>query len=236
MKFGFLVTSAINTRLGVFKADERMTQTIATITSIRERCANAHITLIEMAGLPLQPAQKEILLQQANLLVDFSNNPAVKEIHQNTNYDVVKSASEMMCFQSFLKLAQTHPDFKDIDRFVKVSGRYTLNDEFNILDYADLQDKIVFARRKNSQYSPSTTGGVVQQYMSRCWSFPAAQLQNMEKQFKAMRQYMSKIVAAGGFIDIEHLLFVYTNLALVHEVDTVGVQGNLGPNGVLVKD
>ena len=47
---------------------------------------------------------------------------------------------------------------------------------------------------------------------------------------------MSKIVAAGGFIDIEHLLFVYTNLALVHEVDTVGVQGNLGPNGVLVKD
>jgi hypothetical protein len=236
MKFGFLVTSAINTKFGVYSADERLNQTIATILSIRARCANAHITLIEMAGLPLQQSQRNILNQHINVLVDFTTTPEVQEIYKSDNWDIVKSATEMMCFQAVLDLAKTNLEYADIDRFVKVSGRYTLTTDFDILDYVDLQDKIVFAKRKLSQFPPAVTGGVTQQYMSRCWSFPAAMLDEISKQYIAMRLCMYDIVNKGGYIDIEHLLFLYTDAAKIHEVEAIGVQGLLGPNGILVKD
>jgi hypothetical protein len=236
MKFGFLVTSAINTKFGVYSADERLNQTIATVLSIRARCPDAHITLIEMAGEPLQHEQKATLQQHVNIVIDFTDEEAVKEIYQSDNWDVVKSLTEMMCFAAVLELAQTHSEYVGIDRFVKVSGRYTLSTDFNVFDYYNLQDKIVFAKRKNSQFPAAITGGVSHQFMSRCWSFPATQLKKMHAQFVAMRDHMASRVNAGGYIDIEHLLFVHTDPELVHEVGTIGVQGLLGPNGILVRD
>lgn len=234
MKAAFIVTSATNTRFGVFSADERIKQTIDTINSIKARCPLAYIVLVEMAGVPITDEQKAVLQPNVNLFLDYSSDPLVQQIYKNPNWDVVKSSTELMCFGE--ALAVIEPYVKGFDRIFKVSGRYLLNTDFNIYDYADKQDKIVFAKRKKSQFPAEVTGGVAEQYMSRCWSFPVAELENITKMFQAMRKCMATIVKDGGYIDIEHLLFLYSNAAKVVELNTVGVQGLLGPNGTLVRD
>lgn len=234
MRAAFIVTSATNTRFGVFNAEDRLVQTIDTILSIKQRCPSAYIVLIEMAGIPLQDHQKETLQSHVNLLIDYSGDALVQKIYENPNWDIVKSSTELMCFGEALIVMKKHVD--SFDRIFKVSGRYLLNEDFNIADYASYPDKIVFAKRKQSQFPPEVTGGVSEQYMSRCWSFPAKDLDKIAKMFKAMRRAMFCIVGDHGYLDIEHLLFLYTNPADVVEVDKIGVQGLLGPNGTLVRD
>lgn len=235
---GFLVTSAINTKFGMFSADQRLQQTIETIDSINARCGKPVIILIEMAGEPLSIDQKSKLQEKVSLLVDFSGDAQVREIYKNPNWDVVKSATELLCFRSTLDIIPKYSCFVDIDRFFKVSGRYTLNDDFNISDYDNPNwfDKIIFAKRKASQFPPEVTGHVNEQFMSRCWSFPKHDIIDMSSMFKAMIRCMEITVRNGGYIDIEHLLQLYVEPKKVLELNKIGVQGLLGPNAVLVSD
>ena len=52
---------------------------------------------------------------------------------------------------------------------------------------------------------------------------------------KMMKLMMTRL-GEGGYIDIEHSLFACMPKELILELNTVGVEGNLGPNGILVKD
>jgi hypothetical protein len=54
--------------------------------------------------------------------------------------------------------------------------------------------------------------------------------------FKEMRNTMVDCIQSGGYIDIEHLLFSKVDQTKVVELDTIGVEGNIGPNGNFVKD
>jgi hypothetical protein len=234
---GYIVTSAINTRFGVFDTDTRLQQTIDTIHSIKARDGNAHITLVEMAAVPLTDAQKAELNKHIDILIDFTNDDVVRRISLTDNWDIVKNATEMLCFRHALKLIQNSQEvYKDVDRFVKVSGRYKLNENFKPAMFKKVKDKIVFAKRKQSQFPPQVTGGQAEQFMSRCWSFPATQIANIENQFHAMLMCMETILQSKGYIDIEHLLCLYTDPALVHEVEVIGIEGQIGPNGTQVID
>jgi hypothetical protein len=189
-----------------------------------------------MAGIPLQPDQKTLLQSHVNVIVDFSSEPSVQHIYNSTeNWDIVKNTTEILCFCHALMIIGKHKSSVGVDRFVKVSGRYLLDDEFSLAQFADAQT-IYFAKRKNSQFDPNITGGVPYQYMSRCWSFPASKLQQVVDTFRAMRLAMNTIVQQGGYLDIEHLLYLYMEPDDIVELDKIGVQGLLGPNGTLVRD
>jgi len=240
MKPGFIITSALNTKFGVHKTGARMNQTLDTIASIKEHCPNANITFLEMAGEPLHFEQSEIIQQFVDTLINFTNDIAVKEIYKNDNWDIVKNLTEITCFAQTLQMIQDNPAaYVGVDRFFKISGRYVLNEDFKIADYdaPERKDKIVFAQRRNSQFDTKVTGGVAQQFMSRCWSFPAKDVAKIQKTFVAMRLCMLDILQKGGYLDIEHLLFLYLGSEInILEVEKIGVQGLLGPNGVLVRD
>lgn len=240
MNPGFIITSALNTRFGVYSANQRLVQTLDTIASIKTRSPIGHITFVEMGGLPLLDEQRDILQQFVDVLIDFSKDESVIQIYNSTNnWDIVKNSTEIQVFgQTLQMILDNQKEYAGIDRFFKLSGRYVLNEDFKIKDYnkAKYKDKIVFAKRRNSQFDPKVTGGVVNQYMSRCWSFPASEITNIDKMFTGMQLCMLDILRKGGYIDIEHLLFLYTDPTKVLEVDKIGVQGLLGPNGILVRD
>lgn len=236
MKLGFLITSAINTRFGVFDTATRLQQTLDTITSIKAQCKNPHITLIEMAAMPLTDEQREIIKSNVQVLIEFSNDNTVKQISKSDNWDIVKNMTEMLCFRHALKLMQGTDFYKDIDRFVKVSGRYRLNSNFKESMFKKAGDRIVFSTRRKSQFSPDITKGITEQFMSRCWSFPAKDIASIEQMYDAMLKHMQQVLELGGYIDIEHLLFVYSKMFDIYEVKKIGVEGNIGPNGALVSD
>lgn len=236
MKLGFIITSAINTRFGIYDPATRLQQTLNTIASIRARCKEPHITLIEMAAIPLTDEQRAIFQANINALMEFSNEDVVKQISNSDNWDIVKNMTEMFCFRHALKLVQGSDFYNHIDRFVKVSGRYKLNTDFKESVLKKAGDRVVFASRRKSQFPIDTTKGVTEQFMSRCWSFPSKDIAAVETMYDAMLNHMQQILSQGGYIDIEHLLFVYSKVFTIYEVKKIGVEGNIGPNGALVRD
>ena len=238
MRPGFIVTSAVNTKFGVFTAEQRLQQTIDTINSITKRCPDAYVALVEMAGEKLQQSQHSQLSEITDVIIDFSATVDVTTIYQNPNWDVVKSATEIMCFQRALGIIKTLKSAEGVDRWFKVSGRYLLNDSFALWPYEHPENKhyFVFALSRPSQFDPKLTGGVEHQLMSRLWSFPASKINEVESMFLAMSKCFTDIAQKGGYIDIEHLLYLYVDPKKRKEFGTVGVQGLLGPNGVLVSD
>ena len=236
-KHAFIITSALNTKFGVFNTEQRLQQTVATIDSILERVPDAVIFLMEVAGEPLTDEQKAVFNDRVDFLFDFTDNDKVKKIYQNPSWDVVKSSTEMMCFAAALKQLKDNNLLEGIDRVFKISGRYQLNDNFKI-DYYEqvgLSDRIAIKHRQKSQFDLAVTQ-VAEQYMSRLWSFPAHQIDEIIKTYYEMLKFMGERVAAGGYVDIEHCLFKFLDPNKILELDTVGVQGNLGPNARFIND
>lgn len=238
-QYTFLVTSAMNTKFGVFDSAQRLTQTLATIDSIRQRVPTARIYLLEMAGLPLQEHQREQLLACVDHVMDFTTDPAVKELYQSTeNWDIVKNVTEIMCFGNALRRLHTDTNqLQGSQRIFKLSGRYTLNDDFKI-DYYDqysTQSHIVVSRSRASQF-PLHYTQVERQFMSRLWSWPYQLTDEIISVYDQGLNFIQERILAGGYVDIEHVLYKFLDHHKVIELDAVGVQGNIGPNGTAVKD
>ena len=238
MKHCFIVTSAINTRFGIYAADKRLSQTLNTVSSIRSRVADAKIVLIEMAGVPLTSHQEKTLVSEVDMLLDFSNDNWVSEIYQSTdNWDIVKNSTEITATKLALELLLADQDLAGIDRVHKISGRYVLNDNFKLTDYSDpaVQSKIVISKRRPSAFPPHFTDQKFE-YMSRLWSWPTELTPVVISTYEKSITNFVNTTASGGYIDIEHSLGKFLPPQHVHEVDVIGVQGNIGPNGVAVAD
>lgn len=238
-QYAFMVTSAINTKFGVYSADQRLEQTLQTIGSIRQRVPQARIIVVEMGAIELTASQLEAITSASDHVMSFNTDPAVVELFNSTdNWDVVKNVTEVMCFSQALSKLQNHTaELDGIQRIFKVSGRYTLNDGFDIERYqdADVATKIVVGASRPSQF-PLQLPLVDRQYMSRLWSWPHCYTDQVIQVYNRGLVYMQERLFAGGYCDIEHMLYKFLDNTLVVEFDQVGIQGNLGPNGVAIKD
>jgi hypothetical protein len=234
MNHAFLITSAINTKFGVFDGEDRLRQTLETISSIKFHLPTAKIYLIEMSAIVLNSHQRGILQNHSNLLIEYSNDENVKEIFESDNWDVVKNVTEVACFQNALSILHNGDYLSRVDRAHKISGRYTLNDKFKPEIY-ETSERVVVSRKRTSQFAPEITG-ISFQYMSRLWSWPVKITPTIIDLYTDGLAYMLSRINSGGYCDIEHMLYRGLQKVDVSEVDTIGVQGRLGPNGIEVAD
>jgi hypothetical protein len=219
----------------VFDSWTRLLQTVDTISSIRARDPSSIIVLIEMAAIPLQTLQHDVLVSLTDYQIDFTNDNEVKALYNSTdNWDVVKNVNEVMCFAKALDYLKSSPI--NVDRYFKVSGRYTLTDNFDPAFYIG-KDNYVFAKRRNSQFNPTITGNCLYQYMSRCWSFPSDKLLEVQQAYHGFVTFMLARLRENGYVDIEHCLYrAFGNDKKTLEIEKIGVVGNIGPNGMQVED
>lgn len=237
MKPLFILTSAINTRFGTYSPDVRLQQTVDSIKSIKERCPEAKICVVEMAGVPIKEDQARQIQAHCNYFFNFSGDEAVKSIYESTdNWDWVKNTTEVMCFANALNELSAQNILENFDRIFKMSGRYQLTENFPTVDYDSLPDRIVILERKGSQFPPQVTGGKQYQYMSRLWSWPANETQKVIDAYNEGFVAMAEHIHAGGYFDIEHMLYAYLPKDLVTEIPTVGLRGLLGPTGAAIED
>lgn len=235
----FLITSALNTKFGVFNSEQRLEQTLNTINTIKSRAPQAKIILIEMGGIPLTADQTKTLTDSVNYILNFNNDQAVVDLFNSTdNWDVVKNVTEVMCFSRALTTLTEYTDQLDnIQRIFKISGRYTLTEEFDIEYYNQyaVQHHIVVGRRRDSQF-PLHLTQVEKQFMSRLWSWPAALTPEIINAYNQGLVYIQERILSGGYCDIEHMLYKFLDHNKIIEKDIVGIYGRIGPNGVAVKD
>jgi hypothetical protein len=116
-----------------------------------------------------------------------------------------------------------------------MSGRYVINDLFDPELYKTEADKIIIGRKHKSQFPVEVTQQPWQ-YMARLWSWPIALLDEVISVYDYSFAHFNERVTNGGYTDIEHVLAKFLNPAHVVEVDQVGVEGAIAPNGSYIKN
>jgi hypothetical protein len=237
VKHAFIVTSAVNSKFGVFSPAQRLQQTLDTIQSIKEKVPDALIVIMECCGDPIRVEQEKILRQHCDVFVDYSHDEEVQALYDNDNWDVVKNGTEIMCFGRALAVLKHEGLFDKVDRIHKMSGRYVLNDAFDIETYEDstVKDKIVIGPKYRSQFPPEVTT-VPFQYMARLWSWPRSRIDEVVQVYSDSFIFFAERLAAGGYVDIEHVLAKFLNPEHVHEIQNLGVEGQIAPNGQAIKN
>ena len=235
IKHCFVVTSAVNSKFGVYGPAERLEQTLLTLTNIRSKVPGCKIIVMECAGTPLTQEQSDALESHSDLLLDFCNDPDVQAIYASDNWDIVKNSTEIMCFARALRMCQNDGDFAGYDRIHKMSGRYLLNDEFNLAVYEENSDKIIIGPKHKSQF-PFEVTGIELQYMARLWSWPADKTEVAIKVYNDSLAYIGERISRGGYADIEHVLYKFLPPELVKEIPMLGVEGSIAPNGIAIRN
>jgi hypothetical protein len=234
MRSLFLISSAINTKFGVFDTSKRLEQTMESISSVRLKVPGAKIILLEMAAIPLSKDHRLILERSVDELIEYHSNEEIQEVFKSDNWDIVKNVTEVACFILALDKLINNSYLNQFSRVYKLSGRYVINCDFDH-NFHISQDKIIVSRRRRSQF-PFVVTGVRFQYMSRLWSWPAGLSSEILNSYKTGFTYIKNQISRGRYCDIEHMLYKYLPEHLLSQVDSIGVEGLLGPNGILVKD
>jgi len=233
IKHCFVMTSAVNSKFGVYSPAARLQQTLTTITSIKSYIPDAKIIVMECTGTPLTDSQSDLLEERSDLLIDYSEDAEVQAIYNSTdNWDIVKNSTEILCFGKTLRLCLEDGDFDGCDRIHKMSGRYVLNSQFypTIPLYEQHTDRIIIGEKYKSQFPPGVTG-IDLQYMARLWSWPADITERIIKVYEDSLYYLADRVKQGGYADIEHVLYKFLPADLVTEIPVLGVEGSIAPNG-----
>ena len=231
----FLVSSAIHAKHGVYDTQTRLEQTIETCKSIRNKC-DADIIILDGGYQDITEKERDILSPHIKRFYSFADAENVQQLQQVPNHDIVKNMIEIIIFGSFFDKAVEEEWREKYKRIFKMSGRYTLNDEFNYDTHYNATGKIIIRGPFTSQFTPAVTGNVIFQYMSRLWSFDSELLPEIAHTYRNMYATMNNVLNSGGYIDIEHLLFSHLREELIQRISKIGVQGNIAPNGNGVSD
>lgn len=229
----FIVSSAIHTKHGVYNSQERLRQLIQTCESIRER-TTCDIVVVDGGEKFLSDEEQIILKPHVSHFYSYCETPLVKELQSIKIQDVVKNVIEVFMYGSFFLSEKER--IKHYGRVFKISGRYTLTDDFDYNFHITHRNKIVIRGPYTSQFKPEMTGGVTLQYMSRLWSFDGEMIDYICEVYRHMLKNMIDTVNQGGYIDIEHSLFKFLDSKIIVNPEKIGLIGNLAPNGALVTE
>ena len=257
MKPAFIITSAINTNVGVYSPEARIMQTHATIDSILREYPDALTVLVE-GGKAIPETtplgqQFNVLKNRVNVTLNMASNAQIIHLHEQF-FDQIKTKNEMggttglsktvgelTLFAATLDAIRNNEQCAPIlecDRVFKISGRYQLSPLFNKDVYVDPSnlDKFIFRQADKSWMGDALEKiGVEYGFASRLWSFPTSRIDETIEKFTDMIQDCVQ-VSLNSYIDIEHLLYKFFNGDNVTQLDHTHLMGTIAPNGVMVYD
>lgn len=245
MKNIVLLTSAVYTNYGIYKPAERIKQTLETAKSAKKYIPGAVVILVDNSKTDVQndtSAEFEELIDLVDYYIDNSDDEDIKYFHANvTNYDIGKNAMEALGIMKALTYIANDEDMKkvlaDADRIFKLSGRYQVTEKFDItkFDNADTKDKYVFKKAQPSWINPQDTG-VNTLLQTRLWSFTPSLFLATIDLYKNIIENMVNLFNQGKYIDNEHSMSKFIPKDRLVELDIVGLQGNIAPNGMMIID
>lgn len=247
-KFLFLVGSAINhfkeEDLSAFKAEERFQQTLDTIQSIKDKVPDAYVLIYEGSETPIKEEYKEKFIGKSDLFIECGDDPYMKSLYENLHRDpdkftFVKSMLECRCLQLVLNHMREHNIFNDVTRVFKLSGRYKLNEYFNINDYQTrfLMNKYVMKyydykeRFEDIENIYSTLYGCKGSIVTGLWSFDRFLFNDIFNVLQRSFEYMERAIQLTAGIDIEHSFYHFIDRDKILNVPVLGFDLIKGMDG-----
>lgn len=219
----FLISSCIQTNLGYYNPQERFNQTLETIDSIRNYCTNSIILIADNSSSPLDKKLYEILSSRCDFVANVSGDTNAK----NFNDAGLKSAGDAYLLMKMIEILLSHTDamkmISSTKRIFKISGRYTLTNNFDVNRF-DHFGKYVVKKHDTWRDDKSIPGLYITRLLSLCPSL-----------LKYSQSLLDKIIRTvlHSRIDFEHALYHHLDKKYVQEIETLGLQGNVAPNGQL---
>jgi hypothetical protein len=212
----FVVTSTINTNIGVIDSNIRYLQTLDTIKSIRKKVPNSFIILIDNSSLPFTNQQEEKLSQNVDKFLFIGDRKPCIEF----NKIGFRSAGE--CYM-LLEAIDTIKKLKlDVDRVFKLTARYKLSDKFNVDEYIDIKEKYCFRPlQETDNYS----------YHTRLWSFCYSIINDCEDMLRK-----SLVTITRDMINIEEAIFKNIDTNLVINKSIIHIEGALALTDEYIKE
>lgn len=253
MKFLFLVGSAIKHFLekdfSSFSEEERFNQTLKSIESIREKNPDSYIVIFECSFTEIKKEHKEILTEKCDLLLEFYNDPVMKTLYENIGNNprylpFGKSLLETRCLLNTLNHIKKEKLFQDINRVFKITGRYTLNEYFNINDYKSsfLHKKYVLKKVDYSKTDEIDSENIYASLyqlkgmiVTGLWSFDILLFDEIMNVLENSFDYMQKMIIYTSGVDIEHSLYKFLNKENIIFTSNLGLTVLKGFDGVSYK-
>ena len=257
MKFLFLVGSALKhfqeDKFSAYDEEQRFNQTLETIECIRNKVPESYVVLFECSSKPIDEKQKDILKEKSDLFLEFYDEPDIKQIYENLEkrpelITYGKSLLETRGLLNTLYVIKKHNLFSDSQRVFKLTGRYLLNDDFDIQDYESkfLEGKYVL---KRYEYLPQEAEnydekelenvyaylyGAKGMMITGLWSFDRMLFNDAVEALEKAFKYMERMIQYTAGTDVEHSLYRFINKRDIISVSNLGltmVKGMSGENG-----
>lgn len=222
----FIVTSSLKPNMGTFSDEDRFTQTIKSLESLRQKVPDAIILFSDCSARPVAETERQEINKYANIYLDLSTQPNCKFCVENS----LKSPGEnSMLFFTLLTLKQNpqiSPLLNQVKRIFKYSARTILEEGFDIKDYDGLFGKFVFKKR-----IPTWTSQVIHGrdhlFITRLYSFCPSLIDT----YLGVLQTNLDLLQNGGVPDTEHAHFISIPKNYLVEFDKLNCWGWLAGNG-----
>ena len=257
MKFLFLVGSALKhfqeDKFSAYDEQQRFEQTLETIECIRNKVPNSYVVLFECSSKSIDENQKDILKEKTDLFLEFYDEPVLKQIYENLEarpelITYGKSLLETRGLLNTLYIIKNHNVFNDTQRLFKLTGRYLLNDDFDIQDYQSkfLENKYVIKKYdylsqeaenfddKELENVYAYLYGARGMMVTGLWSFDRMLFTDTIEALEKAFVYMEKMIQFTAGTDVEHSLYRFINKKNVIDIPNLGltmVKGMSGENG-----
>ena len=169
------------------------------------------------------------------MFVECGNDPYMRSLYENVHRDpdrftFVKSMLECRCLQIVLSNMMEHNIFSDVTRVFKLSGRYKLNEYFDIDDYKTkfLMNKYVMKyydyeeRFQNIENIYSLLYGCKGSIVTGLWSFDRFLFNDIFNVLQRSFEYMERAIQLTAGIDIEHSFYHFIDRDKILNVPVLG--------------
>lgn len=222
----FIVTSALNSDMGVVNRNDRLEQTLRGLLSLRKKVPNALVLLTDGSPHKLEPEKLEALKRYVNIVADFSSDTQVSQFAINHRKS---EAENVLMIKTLLLLKQDHGLMKmmqSVNRVFKISARSDILDGFDLKEHNHF-GKYVFKKRIPTWLSDSRKDFATDLLITRMFSFCPSLIDN----YVHVMHDNIRLIAETG-IDTEHAHFVNIPPQKLLELDTIHCQGIMAGTGL----
>jgi hypothetical protein len=223
----FIITSALNSNIGIISREDRLKQTIEGLQSLREKCPDALILLTEGSPDKVEEDKIKTLESLVDFIADFS---ADSDVSQFASVGKKSEAENVLMLKTILLLKQ-EPTMQrlmhSVNRIFKISARTNLDVDFDTRDH-EHWGKYVFKERMptwmQGEHQEVFTDLLITRLFSLCPSL-------LDDYFITCKRNINVIMQAG--IDTEHAHFFNIEQEKLIELNVIHCRGIMASTGTL---
>jgi len=212
----FIITSALNAKIGTIGEKERLEQTIATLDNLRDKVPDAAVLFVDGSPENVPKETKELINKYCEALW-FSSHPEIKSFALAGR----KNEAELLLLLNTLIQFKNNPELMGflhgVKRIFKFSARSLLEDDFDITEYNNKFGKYVFKKSLPSWMPEERKRTITDHlYITRMYSFCPSLLDNYLQTIGPM---ISNVMSHG--IDTEHAHYLCLDKKHIVEFDRI---------------